>query len=223
MKDGKLNTLLLRLLPLAVAWLMRLWFRSCRVILHNQENCFKPDEKDKTAIASFWHYSIIYILYHMRKYSATAMVSASRDGEYVARLAEEFGFDTVRGSRNNKGVEGLKSMLRAIRNGSSAAIVADGSQGPPRVVQAGTILLASRTGVPIIPMACAASSYFTVNSWDKTIIPKPFSRIDFYYGEPFFVPAKVNPEELEQYRLHLEERLNQLYGKAWGRYEKIAH
>jgi hypothetical protein len=72
-------------------------------------------------------------------------------------------------------------------------------------------------------MACAASSYFTVNSWDKTIIPKPFSRIDFYYGEPFFVPEKVKPEELEQYRLHLEEKLNQLYGKAWGRYEKIAH
>lgn len=223
MKEGKLNNLLLRIVPLMVAWLMRVWFRSCRVTMHNQENCFKADEKDKTGIASFWHYSIIYILYHMRKYSATAMVSASRDGDYLARLAEELDFDTVRGSRNNKGVEGLKAMFRAIRKGNNAAIVADGSQGPARVVQAGSILLASRTGAPIIPMVFAASNYFTINSWDRTIIPKPFSRIDFYYGKPIFIPAKVKPEELEEYRLHLEERLNEIYVKAWGRYGKNEH
>ena len=223
MTEGKLNDLLLRIVPLTFAWLMRLWFRSCRVTLHNQENCFRPEEKDKAGIASFWHYSIIYILYHMRKYSATAMVSASRDGDYLARLAEELDFETVRGSRNSKGVEGLKGMLRAIRKGNSAAIVADGSQGPPRIVQPGAILLAARTGAPIIPMVFAASSYFTIKSWDRTIIPKPFSRIDFYYGEPIFVAAKLKPEEVEEYRSHLEERLNELYGKAWGQYEKIAH
>ncbi len=159
----------------------------------------------------------------MRHYSGTAMVSASRDGEYIARLAEEFGFDTVRGSRNNKGVEGLKAMLRAVRNGSNAAIVADGSQGPPRIVQAGSILLASRTGAPILPMVYAASSYFTIHSWDRTIVPKPFSRIDYYYGEPLFVPAKLQPEELEEYRLSLEKRLNTLYDHAWGKYAKAGH
>ncbi len=202
---------------------MRLWFRSCRVTIHNQEHCFHAEEKDKTAIATFWHYSIIYVLYHMRHYSGTAMVSASRDGEYIARLAEQFGFDTVRGSRNNKSVEGLKAMLRAVRNGSNAAIVADGSQGPPRIVQAGCILLASRTGAPVLPLIYAASSYFTIHSWDRTIIPKPFSRIDFYYGEPLFVPAKLQPEEIEEYRLRLEQRLNTLYGRAWGKYAKIVH
>jgi hypothetical protein len=193
------------------------------VTIHNEENCFKAEEKDKKGIASFWHYSIIYILYHMRRYSATAMVSASKDGEYIARLAEKFGFETVRGSKNKKSVEGLKAMLRAIQNGSSAAIVADGSQGPPRVVQAGALLLASRTGVPIIPMVFSASNYFTINSWDRTIIPKPFSRIDFFYGEPFYIPSKVKPEALEQYRLQLEEQLNELYDKAWGRYGKRIH
>lgn len=223
MTEGKFNNLLLRIVPLIIVWLMRLLFSSCRVVLHNEENCFKAEEKDKMGIASFWHYSIVYILYHMRKYSATAMVSASRDGEYIARLAEKLGFDTVRGSKNNKGVEGLKAMLRAIRKGNSAAIVADGSQGPPRILQPGAILLASRTGAPIIPMAFAVSSYFTINSWDRTIIPKPFSRIDFYYGEPIFVSAKLKPEEIEEYRLLLEERLNELYVKAWGRYDKIAH
>jgi hypothetical protein len=223
MSKGKLNNVLLRIVPWTVAWLMRVWFRSCRVTIHNEENCFKAEEEDKKGIASFWHYSIIYILYHMRKYSATAMVSASKDGEYLARLAEKFGFETVRGSKNTKGVEGLKAMLRAMLNGSSAAIVADGSQGPPRVVQAGALLLASRTGAPIIPMVFSASNYFTINSWDRTIIPKPFSRIDFFYGEPFYIPAKVKPEALEQYRMQLEEQLNELYDKAWGRYGKRIH
>lgn len=223
MTEGRLNTLLLRTVPWTVAWLMRVWFRSCRVTVHNEENCFKAEEKDKRGIASFWHYSIIYVLYHMRKYSATAMVSASRDGEYIAKLAEKFGFDTVRGSKNKKSVEGLKAMLRAMLNGSNAAIVADGSQGPPRIAQAGTLLLASRTGAPIIPMVFSASSYFTINSWDRTIIPKPFSRIDFFYGDPLYIPAKVKPETLEQYRLQLEAQLNELYGKAWGRYGKRVH
>ena len=223
MTEGRLNNLLLRVVPLIFAWLMRFWFGSCRITIYNQENCFAAEEKGKIGIASFWHYSIIYTLYHMRKYSATAMVSASKDGEYIARLAERFGFNTVRGSRNKKGVEGLKGMLRAIRNGGSAAIVADGSQGPPRIVQPGAILLASRTGAPVIPMIWAASRYFTIKSWDRTIVPKPFSRIDFYYGEPLFVPQELKTEELEDYRLCLEKRLNELYDTAWGRYGKIVH
>lgn len=223
MTEGKVNALLLRLVPPLVAWLMRIWFATCRVTLHNPENCFTAEEKDKTGIASFWHYSIVYILYHMRNYSATAMVSASRDGEYLARLAGAFGFETVRGSRNHKGLEGLKGMLRAIRKGSSAALVADGSQGPARIVQPGTLLLAAKTGVPIIPMVYAASSYISIHSWDKTIIPKPFSRVDFYYGEPFYVPEKVTADDLEQYRLQLEQRLNALYVRAWQRYGKTVH
>jgi hypothetical protein len=101
--------------------------------------------------------------------------------------------------------------------------VADGSQGPPKIVQAGSILLAARTGAPIIPMVFAASRYYTINSWDRTIIPKPFSRIDFYYGKPLFVTANLRPEDLESYRLQLEERLNELYKKAWTRYGKIVH
>ena len=223
MTEGKFNKLLLRIVPTTVAWLMRLWFGSCRVVVHNQQHCFFAKEKDRTGIAVFWHYSIIYVLYFMRHYSGTAMVSASRDGEYIARLAEKFGFTTVRGSKNHKSVEGLKAMLRAISNGSNAALVADGSQGPPRIMQAGTLLLASRTGVPIIPMVYAASSYLTIKSWDRTIIPTPFCRIDFHYGEPLFVPAKVKPEELEEYRLVLEGRINDLYQTAWEKYNKKDH
>jgi lysophospholipid acyltransferase (LPLAT)-like uncharacterized protein len=223
MTEGVLNSILLRIVPVTLALLIRLWFCTCRVRLHNVQFFLDPKTTGQPVVASFWHYSIIYFFYFIRGYPVTAMVSASRDGEYIARLAQQFGFTPARGSRNNKGVEGLKVMLRAIRGGSNCALVADGSQGPPRIAQPGAILLASRTGSPILPMLWSAERYFTVRSWDRTVIPKPFSRIDFYYGEPIFVPSELKAEGIEEYRLLLEQRLNGLYAEAWALYNKAEH
>ncbi len=215
------NRFLLWLVPLSLAFVMRLWFFTCRLTVHNS---VALDEKSqKPLIASFWHYSIIYLFYHVRKHQATVMVSASRDGEYIARLARQFGFETARGSRNNKGVGALKGLLRAVKRGNNAAIVADGSQGPARQAQPGAVLVASRTGTEIMPMVWSASSYFTIHSWDKTAIPYPFSRIDLFYGDRISVPRDLDGEGLEMYRIILEEKLNELYDKAWSLHNKTSH
>lgn len=223
MRSDAVNRLLLHIVPKLLFWLMRLWFGTCRVTAHN--DAVLPSERGEghNVLASFWHYSIIYILYYLRKYPATVMVSASRDGEYIARLAKEFGYNSVRGSKNNKGPEALKGMLRAVKAGDNGAVVADGSQGPAREAQPGALLVASKTGRPIVPMVWSASKYFTINSWDKTVVPKPFSNIDIYFGEPIYLPNKVSAEELEQYRCLLEDNLNNLYRKAWSRYGKNSH
>ena len=223
MRSGFVNSLLLRVVPKLLSWIMRLWFGTCRVTVHNGGVMSSIDRGETNIVASFWHYSIIFIFYFVRNYSATAMVSSSRDGEYIARLAGELGFNTVRGSKNNKGVEALKGMLRAVRAGDNGAIVADGSQGPARVAQTGALLVAAKTGKPVVPMVWAASSYFTIKSWDKTAIPKPFSRIDLYFGESMYLPRKVSADELEQYRGLLENNLNELYSKAWSLYGKTSH
>ncbi len=223
MTEGLWNTLLLRVVPVTLAMLMRLWFATCRVRVHNLDNFLDPKKTGKPVIASFWHYSIIYFFYFVRGNRVTAMVSASRDGEYIARLARQFGYTAARGSKNNKGVEGLKVLFRAIRGGDNCALVADGSQGPPRVAQPGAILLASRSGAPILPMVWSAERYFTIRSWDRTVIPKPFSPIDYFYGEPLFVPADLKSDGIEEYRLLLEQRLNALYAEAWGQYSKDEH
>ncbi len=151
------------------------------------------------------------------------MVSASRDGEYIARLAGHFGFKTVRGSSNKKGVGALKGMLRSARRGENCAIVADGSQGPARVAQSGAILVASRAGVPVVPITWSASRYIKFSSWDGMAVPVPFSRIDIYIGEPLTVAKKLLPEETGQYRLQLERSLNSQYEMAWERYNKSEH
>ncbi len=223
MTEGVLNSILLRVVPVTLALIMRLWFSTCRVRVHIPHDFPDPKKTGKPVIASFWHYSIIYFFYFVRDYRVTAMVSASRDGEYIARLAKQFGYTAARGSRNNKGTEGLKALFRAIRSGDNCALVADGSQGPPRIAQPGAILLASRSGAPVLPMVWSAERYFTVHSWDKTVIPKPFSRIEYYYGEAIFVPADLKADGIEEYRLLLEQRLNALYAEAWGQYNKAGH
>ncbi len=223
MTKGVLNSILVTVLPGTVAIMMRLWFLTCTVRRHNVENFSLADDEGKPLIASFWHYSCFYLFYHVRKYPATVMVSASRDGDYVDKLSKSLGFSTVRGSSNNNGIAALKKMLRAVRKGKSAAIVADGSQGPEKIAQPGAILLAARTGAPVIPIIWSASRYFRVKSWDRTAVPKLFSQVDVFYGEPIYVPSRLRPEEMEGYRIHLEESLNALYVEAWGMYGKRQH
>jgi hypothetical protein len=213
----------LHLIPSLLSYLMRVWFSTCRVTVHGQEFRGVGIAGENPVVGSFWHYSFLYTFYHNRKEKAVAMVSGSKDGEYLSRFIQKFGTKIVRGSRNKGGISALKGLIRTMRDGYCAAIVADGSQGPARIVQAGAILLASRTGFPVLPMGWSASHYIRINSWDATAIPYPFSKIDFFYGEPLEVPPKINAEEIEKYRLILEERLNSLYEEAWQLHGKTKH
>lgn len=213
----------LRLIPSLLYFLVKAWFATCRVTVHGQGYSDMVRGDGKAFVGSFWHYSFLYCFYHNRKEKAVAMVSGSKDGEYISRFVQKFGMKTVRGSRNRGGISALKGLIRSMRGGYSAAVVADGSQGPARIVQAGSILLASRAGVPVLPMLWSSNRYIRISSWDATAIPYPFSKIDFFYGEPLNVPSKIKAEEIEKYRLILEERLNALYDVAWQLHGKTEH
>ena len=203
--------------------LTSLLFVSCRVSYHNLERRQRCIEKGPF-IGAFWHFSTYFIIPQSRGLNMTAMVSGSRDGEFMSRYLQLVGQKTVRGSRNKGGLDALKEMTVLVKKeGSCAGIVADGSQGPPLVAQAGAVLLASRTGAPIVPMTWAADRYFTFRSWDRSILPKPFAKIDMCYGEPIYVPAGIRSGELEKYRLELETRLNDLYKESWARFGKEGH
>lgn len=224
MKKFRHNTFLLWLIPSLVGVIMRLWFATCRIRIYGTENIPQRGKENKEpVIASFWHHSIVFILYILRKYDATVLVSASSDGEYLTRLAEHFGYNSLRGSKNKKGVQALKELLRTIQNVGSCALVADGSQGPPLVMQSGALLLASRSGRPIIPIAWSASQYITLRSWDRLVIPKPFSEIHHFYGTPIYIPFGIKGEALEPYRQKVEQELLTLYKKAWAIYGKEQH
>ncbi|MCK5231981.1 MAG: lysophospholipid acyltransferase family protein [Desulfobulbaceae bacterium] len=221
-KRDFLYRLSLVLTPPVYTILTRLLFATCRITENNREY-WDRCSKAGPVISAFWHYGISYSIHLARGKQWVAMVSSSRDGEYIARILEWMGYETVRGSRTRGGLGALKKMMSRIREGINGAIVADGSQGPPRKVQAGAILLASRTGTPIIPMAWAADRHIRFNSWDRTILPKPFARISLWYGEPLEVPADLGSEEVEKYRVELEDRLNTAYSRAWNDFGKEEH
>jgi hypothetical protein len=222
-KKGIVQQVMVRVVPFLAAWLLRIWFATCRVSVQGADFRRMADEYNNAVIAAFWHYSLFYVFYHLRTESAAVLVSASEDGDYIARLAENLNFTTVRGSRNRKGLRALKELIGCLKRGEHIGIVADGSQGPPLVVQSGAILMASRTGSPVLPLAWSASRYLTFKSWDRTVLPLPFSHIHFCYGEPFFVPPDLSGEKIELYRKQLEERMNELYRQAWSRYDKEKH
>lgn len=222
MKRNLIHKASVIVLPFLISVLLRLWFATCRIKEHGLENR-QQVVKGNSVMAVFWHYSLVYVFYHLRKDRAAVLVSASEDGEYIARLARCLNFDTVRGSSNRRGLLALKELLAYLDKGGNVGMVADGSQGPALVLQAGSILLASRSGAPILPVAWSASKSFTFNSWDRTCLPKPFSRIDFFYGKPLLIPAGIDRHEIEHYRARLEDELNDLHKSAWAHYGKEKH
>ena len=201
-----------------------LLFGSCRVRESGRELYDDLTGGGAPFVAVFWHYSIFYFFHRVESRNWVAMVSGSDDAEYVSQLLRRLGVDTVRGSRRKGGLAALKTMAgKMTAEGKQAAIVADGSQGPARRAQAGAVLLASRTGAPILPVAWGADRYWAFGSWDRTVIPKPFARLFLCFGEPLRVPAGIGARELEAHRLQLERRLNELYERAWGEFGLKEH
>lgn len=204
------------LVPRLVRALLRAWFATLRVKVRDGQPLHDYAARD-TGIAAFWHYSFLYLFWYLRRYPAAVMVSASRDGAYIASLAELMGHVPVRGSSNRGGVRALREMIKIMQERQvNAAIVADGSQGPARQAQAGCILMASRTGKPIFPIAWACTRFIRFKSWDRTLVPLPWSTVVVRHGEALLIPPGVDAAQIEQYRLELELRLNRAYAAAWN-------
>lgn len=123
------------------------------------------------------------------------MISASRDGELISTIARSMGYTPVRGSSSKGGQEALKGMVRFMKEGKRCAITPDGPRGPRREVKKGVVDLARLTGCPVVPFAFEAQHCWRLRSWDRFIIPKPFSRAVFIYGEPIQVPRKGGDDE----------------------------
>lgn len=222
-KDSFGRSLLLVIVP-RLFWLVtRAWYATLRVRFHGLEHRQATLDSGRPTILTCWHYSLLLLFQVLRRYRGVVMVSSSRDGDYIASYAEYCGLTTVRGSRNRQGLQALKELLRCGQAGRSIGLIADGSQGPPRVAQPGSILLSSRSGSAILPVAWSASKYFAVRSWDRTAFPWPFARVEVLFGEPLAVPPELDGEGIERCRLELEHRLNLLYGQAWAMTGRDGH
>jgi len=206
------DPILFRILIPIFSLFVRLLYISCRVVrLEGEENEKKAIEisGDRVIYAS-WHQRLFYQIHRLRRRRITVMISQSRDGEYIARLVNWLGLRDVRGSSTRGGVDALKDLVRSIRNGSNGGMIPDGPTGPAREAKIGTIILSRMTGAPIIPISWGADRCWVFNSWDRFMIPKPFARISYCYGEPIFVPRSAKTPEMEELRKILDERLNDI-------------
>jgi lysophospholipid acyltransferase (LPLAT)-like uncharacterized protein len=194
--------------------LIRLLFLSFRAIYVRGQEIERDalhDSKNAVIYAT-WHQRLIYHVHWHSDHNVTAMISRSRDGDYAAYLGNLLGLKDVRGSSTRGGLAALKELARKIEQGANGGMVVDGPLGPPRVAKLGTILLARLTGAPIIPLAWGADRCWVMNSWDRLMIPKPFTRISYSYGDPIRVPSSAKGEDLEKYRKLLEDSLNDITG-----------
>jgi lysophospholipid acyltransferase (LPLAT)-like uncharacterized protein len=165
-------------------------------------------------IMAFWHGRILHATYYFRRRGIVVMTSENFDGEWIAGIIERFGYGTARGSTSRGGRRALLQMTRAVAAGKPAGFTVDGPRGPARVAQAGAVWLAKATGSPVLPFHLEADRHWTLRSWDRTQIPKPFATVALAVGEPFDVPADADDEAIERARVSLEARLAALEAHA---------
>jgi lysophospholipid acyltransferase (LPLAT)-like uncharacterized protein len=177
-------------------------------------------EKGIPGIGVFWHGRLLMMprIYKGKKLSF--LVSPHRDGQIVGRALKRFGFQAILGSTNRRGFSAFKQMLRANREGSDIALVPDGPKGPRYQVQIGVIELAKLTGRPVVPVTFSSSKRKLFKTWDQFLLPYPFSKGVFIWGEPVYVDPKGDRTHLEERRALLERRLNDLTEKADHYFEK---
>jgi lysophospholipid acyltransferase (LPLAT)-like uncharacterized protein len=163
---------------------------------------------------AFWHGRVLTATYYFRSRGIVVMISENFDGEWIARIIESFGYGTSRGSTSRGGQRALLQLKRKMEEGKAAGFAVDGPRGPARKVQPGVVWLAKLTGNPVVPFHMEASRYWSLGSWDRTQIPKPFSTVALAVGEPIEVPADATEDAIEAKRLEVEEALFSLERRA---------
>ena len=165
-------------------------------------------------VMAFWHGRILPATYYFRRRGIVVITSENFDGEWIAGIIERFGYGTARGSTSRGARKALLQLTREMRAGRAAGFTLDGPRGPARIAQPGAVWLAKATGNPVLPFHLEARRHWTLNSWDRTQIPKPFTAVAIAMGEPLEVPSEADAERIEAARRELEHRLEALERRA---------
>ncbi len=201
----------------AMAYLLRLFWLTFKL-----NRSIHPDTQtylqgDKPAIFCFWHGRMILLPFFMPKNREMhVLVSQHRDGELLAQMVASFGVKSVRGSTSKGALEATQELADSLQAGHNIGIAPDGPRGPIFEVQRGALHLARQSGCALIPVSFSASKYKQLRSWDKFIIPLPFSAVRLEIGAPMLIDAKAKLSELKQAKTHLQDQLNAVMQQGDG-------
>ena len=186
-----------RIVSFLVYWFVRLLTLTLRVQIIGGERVRALQETGHGMILVTWHGRTMLPISRFRKRGYWAIISTSRDGEYQNQIFKRFGWQTVRGSTSARGaVQAALTVTKQLKNGATLAFTPDGPRGPSHVVQPGAIFLAQKSGSPIIPAGISAyPRKLSSRSWDRYMIPRPFARVVWIYGDPIYIPADAKSEE----------------------------
>jgi lysophospholipid acyltransferase (LPLAT)-like uncharacterized protein len=189
--------------------------RSLRLVgVAGSERLTAIREEGEPVVLCFWHNRIVYCTFHIGKelvwkgFPVKVMISRSADGELIARAVEAWGGETVRGSTSRGGSAALRQLVRALSKGPIAAVTTpDGPRGPVYRVQPGTVLLARLSEAPIYPISYVGEKVWRLRSWDRFMVPRPFSKVAVAVGEPVRVQRDLDEAGREDARVRIEEAL----------------
>ncbi|MDP7580343.1 MAG: lysophospholipid acyltransferase family protein, partial [Nitrospinota bacterium] len=200
-----------QVLPYIFFVILYLIGKTLRIQIINRDVESRLEKQGKAIIYTFWHGRMLYFPYLYRfSNKSTILTSPSEDGEIVARTAKIFGFSSIRGSSFKRGGPALLKMTRSIKEGKAVTMVADGSRGPLYKVQEGIINLAYLTGAPILPVVYGVKNKIQLKTWDRFIIPLPFSKIKVMYGDPVYVDKKTEEIKSKSKLEELEKKLKEI-------------
>ena len=210
--------ILIRLADLAFFLFIRALGAVTRFELRGEENLTAIETAGKIPIYCFWHDRIFLSTYFWRSRGIVVMTSKSFDGEYIARFIRRFGFGAIRGSSSRGGSRALVEMVKSMRTGHPMAFTVDGPRGPRYEAKLGPIILAKKSGNPIMPFVVEPKRYWTVNSWDRLQIPRPFTRAMVIIGEPIYVDGDANDAAIELKLREFQRSLDDLnkQGREWS-------
>lgn len=203
-----LEKLKLFIIPLLIRLIMGLITLTCRIRWINKDIYHDAlKNKDKPFVLSMWHNSCTIAAWVMRGSRITVMVSDSKDGEYVSRLAQYFGIETIRGSSSSGSEKAIRSALKLLARKKPIAITPDGPRGPIYKMKSGALWFSASSKAPIIPLHIESSRQWQFKSWDKHCFPKPFSTVYVGVGEPIHLERSALEEDIESVMQQVEDKM----------------
>jgi lysophospholipid acyltransferase (LPLAT)-like uncharacterized protein len=167
-------------------------------------------------ILTFWHGRIFMATYYFRNRGIVVMTSQNRDGEYIARVIQRFGYGVARGSSTRGSHGATAEILRALKNGRDVGLTMDGPRGPRYIAKRGAAFIARKSGSPVLPFNISVEKKWVMRSWDHFQIPKPFSRAVVLIGNPIYVDKGNTDQEMQSCEAQIQRSLDELRDRGDG-------
>lgn len=172
---------------------------TVRLEVRTHPACAELERAGAPIAYALWHGRLLPLTWQRRGEGVVTLVSLSKDGEYIARIAEGWGYHVVRGSTSRGGSRALAELIRFGRRGRSFAVTPDGPRGPRERMKPGVVVAAQRAGLPMVPVTATASRAWWFEGWDRFMVPKPFSRLVVQYGPPARVDPTLDAAGIERF------------------------